>query len=418
MARVTLYQDELLSRDLDETDPGDDYFNCGSAKRFGLAGVGVSGPRRAARCKTDAEVAAGAHGQQAFTVYVRQAAMEILANRTLRLAYEGQTAYIYIDPPITVAESPPWSPLGQVMTRTSLLANVTKMKCPSFSLPAGSPTFGGSCPGAKQGMTIESPQALNIDSDGKQLIRELTKPPKTRAAAPKMTAEKWYATAVCQHCYAVAGNYQYFSKQLGQLVIYAWTQQAVKNGTFVPALVEAIERSPFHQSDPRERRHLEAWGYKRVFRLHDSGDFYSPQYVAAWKTIADHFLPGKGSGTPTIFWAPTRLWAAGTARNWLKLIGPAGNLRTNNLVVRPSAFNTNQRCPTPVLGEVAGSTVHVGEAEAERELQAEGIFDYVCPASRKAEKANNCLQVRGPDGEMGCRACWTQPQLTISYHIH
>ncbi|MBK6407894.1 MAG: hypothetical protein IPF66_24500 [Holophagales bacterium] len=46
---------------------------------------------------------------------------------------------------------------------------------------------------------------------------------------------------------------------------------------------------------------------ERHFRLHDSGDFFSPPYVDAWYDIA-FALP------EVSFWAPTRSWAI-TARS-------------------------------------------------------------------------------------------------------
>lgn len=402
MSAVTLYQEELLERDLEEGDAGEHYFDCGTGPRGGR-GLGAAGA-----CKTPEATAMDAHAGQAFTLYIRQAAAAILSapGRTLQFGFDGKKAVVTLNMKVRNDEAPPWSPLGpNGMGTFNVLANVSKMGCPSFSLPAGPHVLGGACPGSSSGMSVVG----NLrDTTGKESIRRLS-------VMQDVPMDRWYADAVCQHCYAAKSSYAYFSKQLGQLAVFAWTKHALANGTFVESMIEAIERSPWHRDDPSDVRHLAKHGYKRVFRLHDSGDFFDPAYVKAWRQIADHFMPGRGPGTPTIFWAPTRLWAAGRAREWLRVVGPAGDLRTNNMVVRPSGFHVNQHCPKPVMGESAGSTVHTLD---EAMLKKQGVFDFVCPASRKEEKNSTCLEVPGPDGQMGCRACWVLPGLTISYHIH
>jgi len=500
MSVVTPYQNELLERDLDPTDSAWGFFNCGDIVYLSTESLrGVRGLRGlgARACKTDAQVLAETHQQLAFTMYVRQAAAKVLSKpgRTLQPAMAGKTAVLLINPPITPDESPPWSPLSQNLGTVEILANVEKMKCPSFSLPAGTAYFGGSCPGAKAGMTVEPEATLRGVSSIRKHIVRLTGFPEDAST------DKWYSMAICQYCYAIKGNYGYFSKQVAQVALMRWTEAAVKNGTFVDTMIRAIEDSPHHVNDSRDRRHLEPYGYKRVFRLHDAGDFYSPTYVAAWKRIADHFRVG-GKGTPTLFWAPSRLWAAGTGggREWLSVFSkfdPATRreYQINNMVIRPSAFHSNTRAPLPAAGEVAGSTVHTtaerseaewamympnrlmptvhrraygaavraprprkGEplppppeplSEEERRRRAaaeaatwqllpgeqqptqwnpqmgmfptptgEAIFHYICPASRKEAKKKTCLDVVGPDGKQGCRACWVYQDAVISYHIH
>jgi hypothetical protein len=500
MSVVTPYQNELLERDLQPTDSAWGFFNCGDLVYLStesLRGVRGLGSLNGKVCKTDAQVLAETHQQLAFTMYVRQAAAKVLSRpgRTLQPAMDGKTAVLLINPPITPDETPPWSPLSQTLGAVEILANVEKMKCPSFSLPAGTAYFGGSCPGAKAGMTVEPEAVLRgVPSIRKHIVR-LTGFPENAST------DKWYSMAICQYCYAIKGNYGYFSKQVAQVALMRWTEAAVKDRTFVPTMIRAIEDSPHHANDPRDRRHLEPFGYKRVFRLHDAGDFYSPAYVAAWKEIADHFRIG-GRGTPTLFWAPSRLWAAGTGggREWLSVFAKYDPVtrkeyQINNMVIRPSAFHSNTKAPLPVAGEVAGSTVHTTDQgteaewamlmpnaltpvvhrraygvpppkprkrrgaveeeapppipESERRMRAaaeEGawrsanpeqtpvewnprmgsfppprgtaIFHYICPASRKEAKKKTCLDVIGPDGKQGCRACWVYQDAVISYHIH
>jgi len=411
MSAVTPYLNELLSRDLDEDDAGGDYFNCGS-------GGSLSGLGAGKKCKTPSTVVAETHKSQAFTMYIRQAAAAVLARpgRTLQPAFDGRKAILLIDPVVEAREAPPWSPLGEESSlgTASILANVSKLGCPSFSLPAGTDTFWGTCPGAAHGMTVESPRTLTLLKTKEQIAALVGSPPPREGSMAQ-----WYAGAVCQHCYATRSNYGYFSKQLASLAVYTWTRAAVADGSFVSVMKEAIEKSPFHLASPEDRRHLNAVGYERVFRLHDSGDFYSREYAAAWKEIANHFMPGKGRGTPTIFWAPTRLWAGGEGpRGWTGVFGPSGDLRRNNMVVRPSGFHVNERAPRPQIGEVAGSTVHDVGGEAEAAMMKSGVFGWVCPASRAEAKYKTCLEVVGPDGQQGCRACWVKTDTIISYRIH
>jgi len=443
MSVVTPYQNELLERDLDPTDSAWGFFNCGDVAYLSTRALrGVRGLRGlgAAACKTDAQVLAETHQMLAFTMYVRQAAAKVLSKpgRTLQPVMKGREAKLVISPEIMPDETPPWSPLANPLREISILANVSKMRCPSFSLPAGSRRFGGSCSGARLGMTIEPEAVLRSGETGRKYIARLTGFPAD--ASP----DRWYSTAVCQYCYAIKGNYSYFSKQIAQVALFRWTDAAVKDGSFVPVMIQAIESSPFHIKDARDRRYLEPYGYKRVFRLHDAGDFYSSAYVAAWKRIADHFRPGAGTGTSTLFWAPSRLWAAGDGggREWLAAFGAGGDLRRSNMVIRPSGYHTNAHAPTPLAGEVAGSVVHTTPEDSAEERamyvtgtqishradgsitglfpppQGKGFFHYICPASRKSAKDNNCLDVIGPDGKVGCRACWMLPDAIISYHIH
>jgi hypothetical protein len=73
-------------------------------------------------------------------------------------------------------------------------------------------------------------------------------------------------------CYAQAGNYKRFAKSINPGMEYRY--KLSKTVAFVPLLIEAIKT-------------LKA----DYIRIHDSGDFYSPKYVAKWVQIAEA-LPG------------------------------------------------------------------------------------------------------------------------------
>lgn len=412
MAAVTFHQEEALNK-LTDADDGTAYLTSGE---HGIVRDGLVRLRR----KGNPGVAVKpyvlqAHQKLARAIFDRAAVQTILQQpgRTVQVVWRGADAVLAINPPVELSESPPWSPLPARYLGQSLLSGVAKMGCPSFSLPAGPGIFGGACPGATQGMTILPAEILHNQA-AKRRIMELT------GMHREVSPEEWYGDSVCQSCYAEGGSYSRSNNQLAGLARLIWAKQAVADGTFARTMVEAIERSSLYASGD-DARLLHPLGYKRVFRIHDAGDFFSREYAAAWKQVTDHFMPGGGRGTPTIFWAPTRLWAAGTQqiRDWTKVFGPAGDLRQNNVVIRPSAYHLNRPAPAPQLGESHGSTVH--KAETAEEVQAlldAKLFHYACPATAKGSDKKTCLTVTGPDGGTGCRVCWVQPSTVVSYHVH
>ena len=81
-----------------------------------------------------------------------------------------------------------------------------------------------------------------------------------------------FADSCVQYCYAQKGNYKRFAKSINPGMEYRY--KLSKTIAFVPLLIEAIKT-------------LKA----DYIRIHDSGDFYSPKYVAKWMQIAEA-LPG------------------------------------------------------------------------------------------------------------------------------
>jgi hypothetical protein len=80
----------------------------------------------------------------------------------------------------------------------------------------------------------------------------------------------------------------------------------------------------------------------KYFRIHDSGDFWSPEYYDQWVEICEHFSAVK-------FWAPTRVWHLGWGRS-------LPDRKPKNLILRPSALHYLD--PAPRLGGkwASGST--------------------------------------------------------------
>jgi hypothetical protein len=184
---------------------------------------------------------------------------------------------------------------------------------------------------------------------------------------------------ICGSCYADKGSYtQYPSVKKAQRARFTWTRDCLKTpeGTdsFVHVLVDVIRRAG-----------------QPYFRVHDSGDLFSPAYVWAWVRIVQS-LPD------IAFWFPTRSWRALTMKGMSASTRMAWELALMalssqpNVTVRPSALFFNAPAPR-IPGLAAGST-------------AADDGSYSCPASKQD---NECRD---------CRKCWDAPEMAISYKAH
>lgn len=212
------------------------------------------------------------------------------------------------------------------------------------------------------------------------------------------------------NCYATGGNYRYGSKQLTQVVVLAWTRQAVKDGSFVEVMDWAVKNANYHldassidgTSYPPEHRGL-------FFRIHDSGDFFSREYLAAWKAVAD-------ANPDVTFWAPTRVWATSWGIRAVNEI----NRNPRNLILRPSSYEVN----SPALeglgpGWASWSVVYAKAVKPPGgPMHASGPFNWDCQAYAAEAEAHSCRHALAPDGATGCRACWLHPELSVNYTLH
>lgn len=215
----------------------------------------------------------------------------------------------------------------QLLTMVGVFSRTTKMRCASFSLPAGPPRLGGTCPQSDNRKLMEP---------GRQFI--------------------------CAGCYAVGGNFLYRSSQFRQLVRKRWGEESLAEGTFADELIAALE---VFTSKPR-------LGVDHAyFRIHDSGDFggLGPAYFRAWCEISATF-------SDVLFWAPTRDWVS---RRWRAIMSD----RPPNLIIRPSALHVDDPAPD-VEGLDAGSTAAAGTT---RQLQAREVAAWSCPAYTVAGKS-------------------------------
>ena len=181
-------------------------------------------------------------------------------------------------------------------------------------------------------------------------------------------------TSVCSACYAdERKRYRWRTVKLAQDKRLAWTVHALASGRFAPVVTELISR--------RDERH---------FRLHDSGDFFSPPYVDAWYEIA--------LALPEVsFWAPTRSWAIhGQVRpDDDPLLFSLRRLAfLPNVTVRPSALFIDGDPPV-IPGLHAGSSVTTDPARA------------TCPK-----------YLRSPPACGDCRHCWAEPLKPVVYLKH
>lgn len=194
---------------------------------------------------------------------------------------------------------------------------------------------------------------------------------------------------ICGDCYARKGSYTAYPNVMkAQHARYAWVKECLKTdaGTdsFVATMVATIRRAVAGE----QRKYGPEVG--NYFRVHDSGDLFSPAYTWAWVRIVQ--------ALPEVrFWFPTRSWrpltmskiSAETKMAWeIALLALASE---PNVTVRPSALFFNSPAPQ-IAGLAAGSTA-----------SQDG---YSCPASSQNNECGSC------------RACWDAPELAISYRAH
>lgn len=258
--------------------------------------------------------------------------------------------------------------------KVSLFTFTSKMSCPSFSIPAG-PTKHGTCPASK-------PASIEAEGSYTQFGPPLSSMP---------AGEKF----ICDLCYAGKNNYiMYKTISIGQMAKLRWINKSLAEGSFSQRMTEAIEML----LDPRIENVLKAHAVSnRFFRIHDSGDFNTPDYYREWVEVCRNFqgkLSGGSSGPLIYFWAPTRMWVYEKWRDLFKESPPPVNL-----ALRPSALFTSAPPPS-IPGLAEGSTSVEGE-------MPEPVWN--CPAYETDE--GSCAGAK-------CRVCWTKKKSGVNYLTH
>jgi hypothetical protein len=369
-----------------------------------------------------AEVLNQSHAGLLNTAWLRQVVEDSLVDRGVQYRVQARDnrgerpkeVFIILDQDI----QPPgeffgaWNPPATTNARQfKVLSWTSKMGTPSFSLPAGPSQSGGSCPGAVAGQSIVPVPAL---LSGARRVQSIIGHPVR------------LQQAICQYCYATGGQYSTGQVQFAQVLRFIWTQESLRTpeGTdgWVEAMVYAIDNAQYlldggsHPSaSGKNKIHYQPERRKqRFFRIHDSGDFFNRKYLTAWKRIADS-LPD------ITFWAPSRYWAAKDGIEQVNEI----NGDPRNLIIRPSAYHTNEPAPRNLgPGWATGSAVFGVPSDHELTVEwalrgdEEGSFDWECQAYAVDDEGKTCRNARAPDGKEGCRMCWTYPDLEPMYVLH
>jgi len=418
-----------LALDNEASESQKEYWRCSSS---GLGDVGDDA------CPTPQEIANEAHAELMNTAWIRSALIERMQGRQLWIEYDNNN-----EPSIAIDQAvkgPAWNPSGGAK-RTTILGWTTKMGAPSFSLPAGAPAMGGACSGAIAGQTISKPKDRQVQAP---VILGVLNGNHGKRSLP-MVNRVSVASAVCEFCYAEGGQYSTSGVQNAQLMRFAWAKRAVQRPGHQPNVSEfySVMLDAIKAADFKTNKEPEQYGSDRFFRIHDSGDFFSPEYLREWKRISLYYhpvfggddlvfgeqergdyelkikRPGSGHPRPIYFWAPTRMWAVG--RSWVDLVVKVNGLKIgkkptwDNFSIRPSAYQINQHGPfIEKPGWSAPSTVYAKGAKA----GAEGVsYDWDCLAYA-VEKGPSCRGAESPEGQEGCRSCWKHQDKAVNYTLH
>lgn len=204
-----------------------------------------------------------------------------------------------------------------------LLSKPLKMPCYGFNLPAMK-----FCPAGKKSLELEDP--------------------------------------VCNECYALGGTYIFPTvkkalKAKGDFLLKSLRED--KGDSFVAEMVKQITDA----YSPTKKKLNGKEFNKKLFRVHDSGDLFSPAYIDCWIRICKQ-LP------KITFWFPTREYIRNSQLPKLKELASL-----SNTVVKPSALSIGQEIGN-IEGLDKGTTVCHTEAEAK-----EKDF-FVCPATKLKAK--------------------------------
>jgi hypothetical protein len=410
-------------------------------------------------CPAPQAVLSDAHAGLLGLVFVREAVFESLQDLQFTVHpgnikdKDTRNVYLVLDRPI--GPGPAWNPATDPnVQQYKLLSWTSKMNAPSWSIPAGAPQIGGACPGAIAGQSIAPPGDRRANA---RLVNIGLKRPQSTPVN--------LALAICEQCYATGGQYSTGQVQFAQTLRYLWVRQAIdfevpapdgsRSTAFIETMVYAINNVDYllNGGTVKEEQAItnpetgeitiveqvqplppEPTG-RRFFRIHDSGDFFSPKYLKQWKQIADR-LPD------ITFWAPSRIWATSWGIDLVNEINAPHARSANNLIIRPSAYEVNAAGPENLGPGWAGATT-VLQVEQNLGMEPE-LEQYVydrakrfppkmtgpdlrytwnCQAYATDDKGHTCRKavappgLGGPDGK-GCRACWIAPNEIVNYSLH
>lgn len=169
-------------------------------------------------------------------------------------------------------------------------------------------------------------------------------------------------------CYAKKGRYLFHTEGMMERYRHILDLMSKGSGILAMVLTEEIRQ---------------ATRKKKYFRIHDSGDFFSPEYVKEWILIAKN-LPD------VRFWAPTKAWQVPEILAELLELA-----KLPNVTIRPSSVGMDEEPPT-IKGLDAGSGVK----------DKSNPNGFVCPSSQQDGK---CAE---------CRHCWDERKIPVWYPKH
>jgi hypothetical protein len=184
-------------------------------------------------------------------------------------------------------------------------------------------------------------------------------------------------------CYATKGFYAlYPAVQRAQNVRFDWTRECLKTSDGRRTWIETLYRAIYKTRT-------------RYFRVHDSGDMFSPAYAAAWVQVMARLERVR-------FWVPTRAWQIPRANGVFHVVTDSDALYRQlvemaslpNVTVRPSALNFGEVAPI-VKGLHAGTTADCPLPDMSQ-----------CPAYWQDNKCGSC------------RTCWNEKGTEVSYARH
>ncbi len=265
------------------------------------------------------------------------------------------------------------------LSEASFFSETSKMSAPSWSIPAGPQSIGGSC------------AAAEIYKNQGAYDKALTQGDVSHTPANQ---KNW----ICAYCYAGKSNYMHRTSQYTQMARLIWLKGTVEaRGVEASANIMA-EALAAHM---RNAKYRESVGEStKFFRVSDSGDLtLVPDTYTMWCLVAEQL--------PEIsFWAPTRNWVFPKFNELVRRRPPPANF-----TLRPSALHFGDKAPD-IEGYDAGSTAHAPTADPTKNGQA----DWECPAYKHG--GHSCAGAGGPNGEKDCRFCWTYKDQAVSYRAH
>lgn len=396
-----------------------------------LGDGGLSGLGGGKKKLTDEEFLAQSNVELTNLLWTRSLVADALKGKTFQLAADDRKLVIRLSSPVD-AYVVPWGGMPSDSQNISFFSDNGKMRCPTFDLPAGGMTVGGTCPAAGPAQVTsaargeQGKKSLLTVIDGQEVMKHDTSVVFNRAKA------------VCASCYASGGSFGRTTVQVSELVHYAVMRAAVEkgNGAMREALIRAIlwqipilpydflqVQKGAGKDDPKKgttftppekiRQRMSAprpnlpYGYPKTIRVHSSGDFFSIPYAELWIEVARRLYAQHGMDF--ILWAPTRTQFKGDFKDfWATAKLPP------NFVIRPSGYHVGD--PAPMTPGLAAGTSVLDEDESK--IGRGEKFDHQCGVYDLAEGDKTCVEAVDPDGNIGCRACWVRPDLRVNYVAH